>query len=185
MNTANIGKKTSASLENLLDSDCVTAISNHLLFPQSGTISQLPSPDSATVDLDIRKRDLKPTIAHHLKLNEAGLVEIYAPDNNKIDGRRGRIAAVNSQTVEVWLRDVDTMVMQKHPLKHQQVTPLPLEQESQLKQVCDRLSKLRECSLDPFEVLLLALYEQPVAFTPVELKYLAHVEQRHGITQGE
>lgn len=35
--------------------------------------------------------------------------------------------------------------------------PLPLEQEPRLKEICDRLSKLRECSLDPFEVEILNL----------------------------
>ncbi len=47
------------------------------------------------------------------------------------------------------------------------LTPPPLEQEPQLKQVCDRLHKLPEYGLDPFYVLLLALYDQPVAFTPM------------------
>lgn len=42
----------------------------------------------------------------------------------------------------------------------------------------------RKCNLDPDEVEMLLLLEQPVAFTPVELEYLRHIEQRHGITLG-
>ena len=156
MNAANIGLKAFALPENLLD-NTVTERGDHP--GQSGKIRQLPIPDSATVELDTGERDLKHTVAGHLKFNEGGLVEINAPDdeNNKIDGRRGRIASIREHTVDVWLREVDTMTMQKHTLKHQQVTPLPLEQEPQLKQVCDRLSKLRSCGLDPFEVEILNL----------------------------
>ena len=185
MNTVNIGKKSPTLPENLLDST-VTERGYHPLFPdQSGKITQLPILDSATVELDTGERDLKPTVAHHLNLNEGGLVEINAHAFNKIDGRRGRIAAVHSHTVEVWLRDVDTMVMQKHTLKYQQVTPLPLEKEPQLKEVCDRLTKLRACNLDPFLVEILNLLERNVVFTPLELEYLVNIEKRHGITQIE
>ena len=167
MNTVNIGKKSPTLPENLLDST-VTERGYHPLFPdQSGKITQLPILDSATVELDTGERDLKPTVAHHLNLNEGGLVEINAHAFNKIDGRRGRIAAVHSHSVEVWLRDVDTMVMQKHTLKYQQVTPLPLEKEPQLKEVCDRLTKLRACNLDPFLVEILNLLERNVVLTPL------------------
>lgn len=186
VNTANIGRKASAQPEKLQDSNRVTVTNDHPLFPnQSGTITQLPSPDSAAVKLDRGERDLKPTVAPNLRLNEGGLVEVYAPENNRIDGRRGRIASVHSQTVEVWLRDVDTMTMQKHTLKHQQVTSLPLKQEPQLEQVCDRLNKLGECGLDPFEVEIVNLLERTLVLTPIELEYLVHIEQRHGITQGQ
>ena len=64
------------------------------------------------------------------------------------------------------------MTMVKHTLKHQQVTPVPLEKEPKLLEVCERLEKLRECKLDPFEVQILLLLEQPVVFTPIELEYL-------------
>ena len=205
MDTANIGKThqkaalQSSDLgvndngqERLTLADRVTVTADHPLFPgQSGTITQLPNPDSAIVELDTGKRELinvrylKPATAAHLKLNEGGLVEIYAPDNNKIDGRRGRIAAVREHSIEVWLRDVGTMTMQKHTLKHQQVTPLPLEKEPRLKEICARLHRLRECSLDPFEAQILALLDQPATFTPVELDYLVHIEKRYGIIESE
>lgn len=190
MNITNIGRTCSATTPPYPDR--VTISDDHSLFPgQSATIAQLSSPDSAIVELDTGERELisvkhlKPPIAQQLKLSEGGLVEVSAPGNNKINGRRGRIASVHHQTVEVWLRDVDTMVMQKHTLKYQQVTPLLLEKEPQLCAVCNRLRRLRECNLDPFEVLVLALYDQPVVCTPVELEYLAHIEERHGITQAE
>lgn len=71
-------------------------------------------------------------------------------------------------------------MMHKYSLKHQQVKPVPLEEEPQLKEVCDRITKLKQCSLDPFEVEILSLLERPVAFTPLELDYLAYIEQRYG-----
>lgn len=186
MNTTKIGKKASAPPENLLDSDRVTIADDQPLFPnQSDKITQLPSLDSATVQLDTGERGLKPTVAHHLKLNEGGLVEISAPGNSKINGRQGRIAAVSEHSVEVWVRDVENMVMQKHTLKHQQVEPLPLKQEPRRHEIRTRLVNLRKCSLDPFEVEVLHLLERPVVFTPIELEYLVNIEKRHGITQVE
>jgi hypothetical protein len=110
------------------------------------------------------------------------LVEIHAP-NNKIHHRLGRIAVVHESTVEVWVRDVNTMTMYKYTLKHQQVEPVDLENEPQLAIVCKSIKLLRNCDLDPFEVEILNLLERPVAFTPVELGYLAQIEQRHGIAK--
>ncbi|OWY61170.1 hypothetical protein B7486_65210, partial [cyanobacterium TDX16] len=79
----------------------VTVTAEHPLFPnQSGTISQIPNTDAAVVELDTGERELialkylRPAIAPHLKLNLGGLVEIHAPDNDKLDGRMGRIASV-------------------------------------------------------------------------------------------
>jgi hypothetical protein len=203
MDTANIGKTSQSAVlhfsaleaedkeqERLTLTNRVTVTDDHPLFPgQSGKIAQLPNPDAAIVELDTGERELislkhlKPIIAQHLKLVEGGLVEIYVPGNNKINGRWGRIAAVAEYTVEVWLRDVDTMTMQKHALKSQQLIPLPLEKEPRLKEICDRLTKLRSCSLDPFEVEILNLLERPVVFTPTELEYLAYIEKRYGIAQ--
>jgi hypothetical protein len=189
VNTANIGKAARPP-EKPPVCDRVTVTADHPLFPdQSGKIAQLPNPDAKVVELDTGERELisfqhlKSGLAQHLKLVEGGLVEIYAPGNNKINGRWGRIAAVAEYTVEVWLRHVDTMTMQKHTLKYQQLIPLPLEKEPQLKAISDRLSQLRSCSLDPFEVEILNLLERPVVFTPTELEYLAYIEKRYGIAQ--
>jgi hypothetical protein len=56
-----------------------------------------------------------------------------------------------------------------------------MEQEPQLVEVCQRLEKLQQCNLDPFEREILLLLERPVAFTPVELGYLCKIEQRCGV----
>ena len=58
---------------------------------------------------------------------------------------------------------------------------MSLDNEAQFQEVCLRIHKVRQCNLDPFEVEILNLLERPVAFTPVELGYLAQIEQRHGI----
>ncbi len=72
------------------------------------------------------------------------------------------------------------MTMYKYKLKHEQVEAVPLENEQQCQEVCLRIHALRQCDLDPFEVEILNLLERPVAFTPVELGYLAQIEERHG-----
>jgi hypothetical protein len=165
-----------------------TAKMNIVNVGKSG--QELPNPETAIVKLGTGEQEsvevekLKPAIAQHLQLAEGGLVEVCVPDN-KVNGRWGRIAAVTPYTVEVWLRDVDKMIMHKHTLKYQQLIPLPLEKEPQLKKICDRLSHLRQCNLDPFEVEILNLLERPVVFTPTELEYLAHIEKRHGIAPDE
>ncbi|MDJ0617063.1 MAG: ParB N-terminal domain-containing protein [Calothrix sp. MO_192.B10] len=182
----------------------VTVKDDHPLFPgQSGKITQFPNPDAAIVELDGGSRELiylrylnveqlslnveqaetmnHVELAHHLKLVQGGLVEIHTPNNNKIDHRLGRIAAVHDSTVEVWVRDVSTMTMYKYTLRHQQVEAVGLENEPQCQEVCLRIHALRQCNLDPFEVEILSLLERPVAFTPVELGYLAQIEQRHEI----
>ena len=195
MNTANIGKK--ANIER--DANRVTVKDDHPLFPgQSGKITQLPNPDAAIVELDNGTRELiqlkdldvenefegdRLKIDPNLQLIESVLVEIHAPNNSKIHGRLGRIAAIHESTVEVWLRDVNTMTMYKHILKHQQVESVPMDREPELVQVGDRIARLRKCNLDPFEVEILLLLERQVAFTPVELKYLAHIENGHGIVE--
>jgi ParB-like nuclease domain len=190
MNTANIGKTTLAQPEKLQSGARVIVTIAHPLFPsQSGTIWELPNPDSAIVEFDTGERELidlkhlNPATAPQLHLHESGLVEFDSPDNKRIHRHRGRIAAVGESTVEVWVRDIDRMMMHSHILKHQQVKPLLLEEEPQLKEISQRLSKLRSYSLDPFEVEILNLLERPVVFTPTELEYLAHIEKRHGIVQ--
>ncbi len=196
MNTNNIGKKPLAPQEEQPDYNRVTVKDDHPLFPgQSGKITQLPNPDAAIVELDNGTRELiqlkdldmeqqvseRVTIAHHLQLVESVLVEIHAPNNSKINGRLGRIAAVHESTVDVWVRDVNTMTMHRHTLKHQLLEAVHMDREPQLVEVGLRITRLRKCNLDPFEVEILLLLERQVAFTPVELKYLAQMEQDHGI----
>ncbi|MDF5724392.1 MAG: ParB N-terminal domain-containing protein [Rhizonema sp. PD37] len=191
MHTAKIGNSQKKAIK---EESRVRLKDDQPLFPaQSGTITQLPLPDAAIVQLDNGTRELIPLqdlntdlsnpyqIAHHLKFVPGGLVEIRVPTNNKINGRLGRIAAVHESTVDIWLRNVNTMTVNKHTLKHQHVEPVPMSREPQLVEICDRLNKLTKCELDPFEVQILSLLEQPVVFTPVELEYLAHIEHRYGI----
>jgi hypothetical protein len=118
----------------------------------------------------------KPTRAHHLTLQPGGLVEVTCPDRKKIHARLGRISAVREKTVEVWMRDSDTMAMVKHTLRHHQVEAVPLEREPGVKEVCDRISALRERSLDAIDLEILALLERAVVLTPRELEHLEEIE---------
>ena len=193
INTSKIGKK----LALYSDNKRITVKDDHPLFAgESGTIIDYPNPDSAIVQLDNGNRELihlkdfnmeqsfdadKPELAHHLKLVSGGLVQIYAPKNDRINGRLGRIKSVGASTVQVWVRDVERMVMHYHMLNHQQVEVVPIEEEPQLFEVCKRLLRLRQFSLDPFEVSILNLLDERIVFTPMELKYLSQIEQRYSI----
>ncbi len=106
-------------------------------------------------------------------------MEIYAPDHKKINGRWVRVASVGQHNANVWLRDIDTMIMYNRTFRHQQLIPLPEDAQPDFKQVRDRLNKLRKYNLDPFELEILNLLERPVAFTPTELEYLAIIEKRY------
>ncbi|WP_013335052.1 hypothetical protein [Gloeothece verrucosa] len=117
--------------------------------------------------------------AYHLKLNPSGLVKIHDSTNPMIDQCLGRIACVNSKTVEVWVRDVEQMVINKYNLKHNQVQPLSFEQEPSIKEIVERLTQLRHLPLDPFEIEILNLLDRVVVLTPVEEQYLALIGQNH------
>jgi hypothetical protein len=54
--------------------------------------------------MEMPEDNYRPDIAHHLKLVKGGLVEVRVPNNNRINGRLGRIAVVHNNTVEVWVR---------------------------------------------------------------------------------
>ena len=123
----------------------------------------------------------KPSLAHHLKLQPRGLVEINTPHLIALHQRYARIHLIHKSTVEVWVRNVSSMTMSKQTLKHQQVQPVPFEKEPQLLEVRSRLEKLRKQDLDPFDREILMLLERPVAFTPREMEYLASLEARYGI----
>lgn len=199
MNTANIGKISqsaqlhssdkdaeNSSRSNLSWGDRVTVTHDHPLFPNSsGMIAQMPNPNTAIVELDTGSLELislvhlKPVVTHHLKFEIGSLVEIRAPGDKKIDGRYGCIASTGEHSANVWLRDINTITMYERTVKYQQLTPLPLYVQPDLKQVRDRLNKLKECNLDPFELEILNLLERPVAFTLTELEYLAIIEKRY------
>ncbi|MDF5716788.1 MAG: hypothetical protein PUP93_23690, partial [Rhizonema sp. NSF051] len=190
INTTNIGRKASTPLQ----ASDVTVKDDHPLFAgQFGRITRLLNPDAAIVELangsrekiqlkylDVHQEENSYIqIAHHLKLLPGGLIEIHFPTNSKINGRLGRIEAIHESTVSVWVRDVNTMTMHKHTLKHHFVETVPLDREPQLVEVCSRIEKLRQYPLDPFEIEILLLLQRPIAFTPTELDYLAQIEQRH------
>jgi hypothetical protein len=118
--------------------------------------------------------------AQHLKLNRGGLVEVFAPGQDSINGRYGRIERVGEKTVDVWLRNLNTMTMQLHTFKVNELTPLPLESQPSLKAVCERLAALLNSGqLDPFELELVNLLERPVAHTPTEMQYLLLLEDKY------
>jgi hypothetical protein len=114
--------------------------------------------------------------AHHLTLEPGGLVEVRCPGNEKIHARLGRIAKVREKTVEVWVRDTETMLMVKHSLKHPQVEAVVIENEPGCLEVAQRIDALRGKGLDPFELEVLALLERAVVLTPVELGYLEAID---------
>lgn len=183
VNTANIGKTDSTHT----DTHCRTVMNNGPLFAeQSLKITQLSHSTGVIEELenDVRsgihfKHNYDLHIAHHLQLVEGALVKIVAPHRTQIHNRLGKICAVSDRTVDIWVRDVDIMIMYRYTLKHQQVEIVPMETEPQLVQVYKRLQKLRKCNLDPFEREILLLLERPVVFTPVELEYLSLIEKRY------
>ncbi len=121
----------------------------------------------------------KPELAHHLKLQPRGLVEINTPHLADLHQRYGRIYLVHKSTVEVWVRNIGSMTMEKHKLKHKEVSPVPFEKEPQLLEVRSRLEKLFKLSLDPLDREILMLLERPVAFTPREIECLEAIEARY------
>lgn len=183
VDTANIGKKNPT----YRDSYRSTIINDHPPFAEPPLkITQLSHSSAVIEELenDVRERihlqdDYGIQIAHHLQLVEGALVKIFAPHRTQINNRLGRIGEVSDRTVDIWVRDVDTMMMYSYTLKHQQVETVPMEREPQLVQVYNRLQKLRKYNLDPFEREILLLLERPVVFTPVELEYLSLMEKRH------
>jgi hypothetical protein len=116
--------------------------------------------------------------AHHLTLEPGGLVEVRCPGNEKIHARLGRIAKVREKTVEVWVRDTETMLMVKHSLKHPQVEAVPLEQEPQCKEVVERIETLRGRGLEAIDLEILQLLERAVVLTPREMEHLEGIEEK-------
>jgi hypothetical protein len=116
--------------------------------------------------------------AHHLTLEPGGLVEVRCPGNEKIHARLGRIAKVREKTVEVWVRDTETMLMVKHSLKLQQVEAVALEQEPQCKEVARRIDALRGRGLEPIDLEILQLLERAVVLTQREMEHLAGIEEK-------
>jgi DNA (cytosine-5)-methyltransferase 1 len=119
-------------------------------------------------------------LAHHLKLSQGGLVEIDAPAKKLLHGRYGRIESVGEKTAQVWVWSAIERCSKLHTLPHRQLTPVPLEKEPQLKDVCDRISRLyQQGGLEPIERDILGLLEREVAYSPTQLDYLAGIEAKY------
>lgn len=118
-------------------------------------------------------------VAKHLKLTPRALVEINAPWSSDAHGKYARICLAHKNKVEVWIRDLATMTMHKETFKYSEVEPVPFEKEPQLLEVRQRIAKLREKKLDPFEEDILMMLERPVSFSPIELEYLRQIEERY------
>jgi hypothetical protein len=126
------------------------------------------------------KPEQPPTRAHHLTLEVGGVVEVYAPDREDVNGRLGRIHSVSDKTATVWLRHIQTFTLQLHTFKHLALTAVSLESQPALKQVCDRINRLYNLgNLDPFELEILSLLERPTVHTPTELQYLEQIEAKY------
>lgn len=110
------------------------------------------------------------------------LVEISAPENPTIHDRLGRIAYVDGDFVEVWLRTLKlSWVLATYRVHIFQVTVVPVEKQPNMAEMIARIERLRECNLDPFEIDLLSLLDRPVFFTEKELKFLKFVEQEYNL----
>lgn len=142
------------------------------------------NPGKIAEDLEKRFLPVKPSQAparaHHLTLEVGGVVEVYAPDREDVNGRLGRIHSVSDKTATVWLRHVQTLTLQLHTFKHSALTAVSLESQPALKQVCDRINRLYNLgNLDPFELEILSLLERPTVHTPTELQYLEQIEAKY------
>ncbi|NJM61326.1 MAG: hypothetical protein HC849_15790 [Oscillatoriales cyanobacterium RU_3_3] len=126
------------------------------------------------------KSEGEPAIAHHLTLKIGSLVEVYAPDRPDVNGRLGRIQSVGEKTATVWMRHIPTLTMNLHTFKHSALTVVPLENEPETRELCDRITRLHQLgNLDPFEIEILNLLERATGLTPTELEYLERIENRH------
>ncbi len=126
------------------------------------------------------KTEGEPTIAHHLTLKIGSLVEVYAPDRQDVNGRLGRIQSVGEKTATVWMRHIPTLAMNLHTFKHSALTAVPLDNQPETREICDRIDRLHQLgNLDPFEIEILNLLERTTALTPTELQYLEQIENRH------
>ncbi|MCT7979817.1 hypothetical protein [Laspinema olomoucense] len=121
---------------------------------------------------------VKPAL--HIQLKSGGLVEVSAPEDDKIDGRTGRVHKVSEKTAEVWLRDIQTMTMQLHTFKHSSLISIPTDERPALVEINARINRLYDLAeLDPFEREILNLLERQVSYTPTELEYLKLIEQKY------
>jgi predicted nuclease with TOPRIM domain len=97
----------------------------------------------------------------------------------EIADKLAKVVAVNEVTVDVLLRNTQTMEMVKHRLRLEEVEPVALDKEPRVKALSQRLSQLQALVSEPFEIELIDLLGQRVALTPVEEDYLTKMEQKY------
>jgi hypothetical protein len=106
------------------------------------------NPAKVAKTLQGRDRQVKPegepTIAHHLTLKIGSVVEVYAPDRQDLNGRLGRIESVGEKTARVWMRQIPTLTMNLHSFKHSALTVVPLENQPETRELCDRIDRLHQ-----------------------------------------
>ncbi|WP_333450123.1 hypothetical protein [Microcoleus sp. K5-D4] len=93
------------------------------------------------------KPEKQPAIAHHLMLKMGALVEVYAPDREDVNGRLGRIHSVGEKTATVWMRHIPTVTMHLYTFKHSALTAVPLENQPELQEICDRTDRLHKLGI--------------------------------------
>ena len=87
---------------------------------------------------------------------------------------------MGEKTAQVWVWSAILRGSKLHSLPHRQLTPVPLEKEPQLKDVCDRISRLyQQGGSEPIERDILGLLEREVAYSPTQLDYLARIEAKY------
>ncbi len=130
---------------------------------------------------DGEAKDIKSAIAllntksrtPHLVLS-LGMV-VKPPRRHTDLAHSGRIDSVKDAVVDVWVRNLKTMDMEKYTYKHREI-PLPPEDEQE-PCVRSRIEKLLNAGgLEPFEVDILNLLLRPVFLNPTELRYLEIIE---------
>ncbi len=139
-------------------------------------LNQSNTADTSNGDGKLKSQS-KLELAHHLRLNYGVLVEIYKPDNPEIHQRLGRVAQVFEKTVDIWRRDMQTMVMKKYRVHHHQATIVNLEEHDNIARLEQRISNLRQKPLEPIDRDILDLIARAIALTPKEEQYLMMLER--------
>lgn len=137
------------------------------------------NPDSAKELLESFKRGQKPEIAKHLTLTPGCLVQVNAPDQPDLHERVVRVAKVTNNKVDIWHRQIETMQLQRHSFSMSEVDFVPFADKPHVEELNQRLEKLKQFNLDPFERDFLALFDRCVALTPAEEKYLSFIERHY------
>jgi hypothetical protein len=154
-----------------------TAITRKMILELAGIAAENPE-NARRVLKNLREGQVPLKIARHLQLHRGSLVEIKS-QKPEIADKLAKVVAVNEVTVDVLLRNTQTMEMVKHRLRLEEVEPVALDKEPRVKALSQRLSQLQALVSEPFERELIDLLGQRVALTPVEEDYLTKMEQKY------